>query len=826
LETLFADLAHSLRLLRRTPGFTVTAIAALALGIGANSAIFSVVNAVLLKPVPFPDPDRMVVFVNTGPQGEFPGASPAKFVHWRNQTEIAQEVTAFRFSVLNETSSGEPEQLRASQVSADFFPLFGAPLIRGRGFTAEEDRPAGARVAVISYGLWQRRFGGDDKVLEKTLTLGGEPYAIVGVVGRNFDIREFGPAPEVWVPFQLDPNTTDQGHYFTAAGRLRPGITLQQARAGIQVSAQAFRQRFPDALGDPKAGFSVQRFREAFVSNVRPTLLVLLGAVAFVLLIACANVANLLLVRATGRRREFAIRAALGAGRGRLIRQLLTESVVLALAGGAVGIVIGVIGIRALLAVNTAGLPRVGENGAMVAVDWRVLGFTLLLSIGTGLLFGLVPALQVSKLDLTTTLKESTGRTGSGLRQNRTRAVLVVAEVALALILLIGSALLIRSSLALRAVKPGFEAEHVLTMRMSMAGSRFAKSAAVEQLVRDGVERVGAIPGVEIASATCCVPLENGYGLPFLIVGRPPQQGPFTGGGTWLTVSPGYFEVFKIPAIRGRTFRERDGTGAPPVVVINEAMARQFWKGDDPKQNNPLNDQLIIGRGIMREFADEPARQIIGIVGDVRDGGLNNDPRPHMYLPQAQVPDLANALNMRITPMAWVIRTRGAPQSLSGPIQEALHRSTGLPVSDIRTMSEVITRSTSRQRFNMLLMTVFGAAALLLAAIGVYGLMSYTVEQRTPEIGIRLALGATSRIVRRMILGQGLALALVGVVIGLASAFGLSRVIASLLFGVKASDALVFASVPAVLLLVAVVAVWWPARRASRVNPMIALRYE
>jgi predicted permease len=824
-ETLFADFGHSLRILRRTPGFTVTALAALALGIGANSAIFSVVNAVLLKPVPFPEPDRLVMFVNTGPQGEFPGASPAKFVHWRNQSTIVQDVSAFRFSVVNETSGAEPEQLRASQVSADYFRLFGVQMVRGRGFTDEEDRPGGARVAVISYGLWQRRFGGDANVLDKTLTLGGEPYPIIGVIGRSFDIREFGPAPEVWMPFQLDPNTTDQGHYFMAAGRLQPAMTLAQARAGIQVSAEPFRKRFPDALRG-NSGFSVQRLREAFVSNVRPTLLVLLGAVAFVLLIACANVANLLLVRATSRRREFAIRAALGAGRGRLVRQLLTESVVLALAGGAIGIVIGVIGSRALLAVNTAGLPRVGESGSLVVVDWRVLGFTLLLSIGTGLLFGLVPALQVSKLDLTTTLKEATGRTGSGLRHHRTRAVLVVAEVALALVLLIGSALLIRSSLALRAVQPGFEAEHVLTMRMSMTGPRFAKSAAVEQLVRDGVERVEALPGVETASATCCVPLENGYGLPFLIVGRPPQQGPFTGGGTWLTVSPGYFEVFKIPVRRGRAFTTRDVTGAPPVVVINEAMARQFWKGDDPRQNNPLNDQLIIGRGIMREFADEPARQIIGVVGDVRDGGLNNDPRPHMYLPQAQVPDLANALNMRITPMAWVIRTRGAPQSLSGPIEEALHKSTGLPVSDIRTMSEVITRSTSRQRFNMLLMTVFGAAALLLAAIGVYGLMAYTVQQRTPEIGIRLALGATSRVVRRMILGQGVALALLGVVIGLGSAFGLSRVIASLLFGVKASDALVFASVPAVLLLVAGVAVWWPARRASRVNPMIALRYE
>jgi predicted permease len=391
----------------------------------------------------------------------------------------------------------------------------------------------------------------------------------------------------------------------------------------------------------------------------------------------------------------------------------------------------------------------------------------------------------------------------------------------LALILLIGSALLIRTSLALRAVRTGFDAEHVLTMRMSLSGPRFEQAAAVERVVRDGVERLDALPGVEVASATCCVPLEGGYGLPFLIVGRPPQQGPFTGGGGWLTISPGFFEVFKIPVTRGRTLTIRDDRGAPPVVLINETMARQFWKSGDP-----LRDQLVIGKGIMREFAEEPARQIIGIVGDVRDAGLNNDPGPRMYVPQAQVPDLANALNVRITPMAWVVRTRVAPASLSGQIQEALTRSTGLPVSDVRAMTEVISRSTSRQRFNMLLMTIFGMSALLLAAIGIYGLMAYSVQQRTPEIGIRLALGAESGVVRRMILAQGLSLALVGVAIGLASAFGLTRVIASFLFGVKAWDPLVFVSVPLLLTAVALAAVWWPARRASRVNPTIALRYE
>jgi len=432
-----------------------------------------------------------------------------------------------------------------------------------------------------------------------------------------------------------------------------------------------------------------------------------------------------------------------------------------------------------------------------------------------------MPALQASRPDLSLSLKESAGRSGAAFRHNKARNLLVVSEVALALILLIGSALLIRTSLALRTVRTGFDADHVLTMRMSLSGPRFEKATSVAQLVRVGVEHLEAVPGVEVASATCCVPLEGGYGLPFLIAGRPPPQGTFTGFGGWLTISPGFFEVFRIPVTRGRTLTIRDNAGALPVVLINETMARQFWKTGDP-----LADRLVIGKGIMREFNDEPPRQIIGIVGDVRDAGLNNDPGPRMYVPQAQLSDLANALDVRITPMAWIVRTRVSPASLGGPVQEALTRSTGLPLSDVRPMAEVVVRSTSRQRFNMLLMTIFGGAALLLAAIGIYGLMAYSVQQRTSEIGIRLALGAEASVVRRMILRQGLTLALVGVAIGLASAFGLTRVIASFLFGVKAWDPLVFVSVPVVLTAVALAAVWWPARRASRVNPTIALRYE
>jgi predicted permease len=429
--------------------------------------------------------------------------------------------------------------------------------------------------------------------------------------------------------------------------------------------------------------------------------------------------------------------------------------------------------------------------------------------------------LQTSRPDLSATLKESSGRSGTGLRQNKARTLLVVSEVSLAVVLLVGAALLIRTSVALAAVNPGFNSENVLTMRMSLAGTRFLKSAGVEQLVRDGVERVRALPGVISASATCCVPLEGGYGLPFMIMGRPLEKGPFHGGGAWLTVSPGYFDVFKIPVLRGRAFTERDNTAGGPVVLINQAMARQFWPKSDP-----LNDKIWIGKGIMSELAAETPRQIIGVVGDVRGGALNRDPGPTMYIPNAQVPDALNALNVRITPIAWIARTRENPHALSSAIQEQLRQASGLPISDVRTMDEIISRSTSRQRFNMILMTVFGGSALFLAAIGIYGLMAYSVQQRTQEIGIRLALGAESAQVRKMIVLQGMRLALIGVSTGLAAAWGLTQVMASFLFGVTARDPLVLSSVPVLLAAISLLAVWIPARYATRVDPVVALRYE
>jgi len=822
MASLLSDLRYTIRTLVKAPAFALAAIAALTLGIGANTAIFSVLNAVLLKPLSAPEPDRVVFFMNTSPQGSGPAASPAKFAHWRQQTSVVEQASAFNNNVLNYTGGDSVEQFRGGRVSAEFFRLFGAPVFRGRTFSEEEDRPRGGTVAVLSHGLWTRRFGSDPAIVGRAITLGNESYTVIGILGPAFDVEDWwgGPPPEIWIPFQLDPNSTDQGHYFRSAARLKAGVTIEQANARLKASADEFRSRFPNSIGKNQA-FGVERVQDVLVRNVRTTLFVLAGAVGFVLLIACANVANLLLVRATGRRREIAIRAAIGAGRGRIMRQLLTESVVLSLAGGVLGMVLGVAGIRALLSINTAGLPRIGRDGALVAMDVRVLAFAIGVSLATGIIFGLIPALHAARADLTSTLKESAGRSGTGFRQNKARSVLVVVEVALALILLVGSALLIRTSLALRAVDPGFNPSNVLTMRMSVSSPQFVKADAVERLVRTGVERLRGVPGVEMASATCCVPLEGGYGLPFIIAGRPLKDAPSHGGGGWLTVSPGYFEVFRIAMKRGRSFTDRDDAQGPPVVIINESFAKQFLKDGDP-----LAERLIIGKSFMREFASEQPRQIVGVASDVRDGGLNRDPQPAMYVPQAQIPDAANALNVRLTPIAWVVRTRMSPYAASATVQEQLRQVTGLPVSDVRSMEDVVSRSVSRQQFNMLLMTVFASSALLLAAIGIYGLMAYSVEQRTQEIGIRLALGANTGDVRRMVIRQGMRLAVVGLVIGLASSFGLARVIANLLFGVTPRDPLVFTAAPLLLAAVAFIGVYLPARRAVRVDPVIALRAE
>jgi len=818
--SLLQDFRYSVRVLLRNPAFSLAAIGALTLGIGVNTAIFSVINTVLLKPLPYLDPNRLIVFINTSPQGSGPGASPTKFNIWRQQTRAFQDVAAYRFNVVNLTGTNNPEQVAAGQVSADFFRLFGAPVIAGRTFTADEDRPNGGRVVVLSEDYWKRRFAGDRTVVGRTLSFNGESYVVLGILGP-FDTQAIrGAEPvDVWLPFQIDPNSAMQGHFFMAAGRLKGGVTPALANEQLQIAAKDFREKWPDAL-EPQAGFAMRTLEEVVVGNVRPSLLILMGAVSFVLLIACANVANLLMVHATARRRELAIRAAIGAGRGRIIRQLLTESVTLAMIGGACGLALGVIGIRALLAVNPGNIPRIGINGSGVSLDWRVLAFTATVSLITGLIFGLLPALRASRADLSTTLKESGGQTGGSMRHNKARALLVVSEMALALVLLIGAALFIRTFVALRAVKPGFDANQVVTMSMSLTGARFQKTSAVADVIQNGADRLKVLPGVEAAGATCCVPLQGGLGLPFVVEGRPLTKGPFHGAAGFTLISSAYFSTFKISIVRGRAFTDQDNGAAPKVAIINQAMARQFWPTGDP-----LSDRITIAKNLP-ELGDF-TRQIVGIVGDVRDGALNREPRPIMYIPWAQVPDAHNANLIGIVPLTWIVRTRAASSSLSSAIQNELRQASGgLPVARPRTMDDIVARSTARSDFNMLVLTIFAGSALLLAAIGIYGLMAYSVQQRTHEIGIRVALGADSQNVRNMVVRQGMGVALLGVALGLASAFGLTRIIASFLFGVTARDPAVFVAVPLLLSAIALIGVWLPARRAARVDPAIALRAE
>ncbi|HTX42261.1 MAG TPA: ABC transporter permease [Acidobacteriaceae bacterium] len=814
-----SDLRYALRMLIANPAFSLTAVAALALGIGANTAIFTVVDNVLLKPLTYPEPDRMVQVMNTFPDGNSPVGSPVNFNTWRAQTSVLEDVAAYDFGGPGFNLTGAvPEQVHGIHVSEAYFRLFGAPVILGRTFTAQEDSPNGGHVVVISYGFWQRKFGGNPRIVGTTISLSNEAYTIVGVLRKSFVID---PAADLWVPFQIDPNSTNLGHYFLVAGRLKPGVTLAQANAQLKLAANQYRRLHPDDLG-PKDSFGVELLRDSVVAGARKSLFILLGAVSFVLLIACANVANLLLVRATGRKREFAIRAAMGAGRLRIIRQLLTESIVLSLAGGILGLILGFAGVRALLAISPAGLPRIGEHGAAIGIDWRVLAFTLGISVVTGILFGLFPAIGVSRTDLNSTLKESSNRSGTGLRHNKARSLLVISEVSLALVLLIGAALLIRTFLALRDVNPGFDPRHVLTLEMSLTGDQYKKTAGVAQVSHHGRERLNAIPGVEVSAFTCCLPLEGGYGLPFNIIGRPPEgKSPYNGGAGWMSASPGYFSVFHIPILRGRDFTEQDTGSAPLVVLINQTMAKEYWpKGD------PVGQQILIGKGVGPQFAEGP-RQIIGVVGDIRDGGLNEDPRPLMIVPVAQVTDGMTALNSNIGPMVWLVRTHGDPSQYISAVTEQLRQASGgFPVARVRPMTEVVSQSTASQDFNMLLLSIFGAAALVLAAIGIYGLMAYSVQQRTQEIGIRMALGADRARIRKLVVWNGMRLALIGIVIGIGAAFGLTRFIASFLYGVKSWDPLAFAAVPVVLCLVALFAVWMPAGRASRLDPQQALRIE
>ena len=824
METLLADVRHSFRVLIKSPGFTIVAVLALALGIGANTAIFSVIDRVLLAPLPFRDSERIMRIQRTFPNGTGTSVSIPKFMAWR-KSQAFQSMAAYDFGTLslNLGTSDRPNPVNGMHVTADFFSVFGVTPLLGRTFSPEEDVPNAGKFAVLTFKMWKTRLGGNQGIVGTSIILSGEQYVVLGVLPEDY---QSDPPTDLYLPAQFDPNSTNQGHIYYVAGRLRPDASGASAQAELAVIADQFRAAHSDVM-DKTESVGVIPLRVAIGGEVRFALLILAGAVAFVLLIACGNVAGLLLARATGRQREIAIRTAVGASRGRIIRQLLTESMMLGLAGGVAGLILGGIGVRLLLALSPGNIPRVNapehSMGGLLLVDWRILLFLFGISLATGLLFGLFPALRVSRFDVNAVLKESSGRSGSGFKHSRIRGLLVISEIALAVVLLAGAALMIRTFAGLRSVKSGIDPSNLLTLRTAISGSRYGSTAQVENMVRLATERIQALPGVSVAGCAITVPMDQvGVDLPFSIEGHTPKNGEkFEGDEYWRFVSPGYFEALRIPLLRGRYFTRTDTGNAAHIVIVNEAFARKYWLDKDP-----IGQRIVIGKGLGAVF-DEPAREVVGIVGSVTEGGLARGMVPVMYVPQGQITDGLTQLGASLLPLSWVVRTSGDPLSLASAIgHEFESLDPQLSPSHVVNMDQLIAEGNARQNFNTLLLTVFASIALLLAAVGIYGLMSYAVEQRMQEIGIRMAMGADAGKIMRLVLGQGMRLAIVGTVLGLAGAYGLTRLLANFLFGVKPSDPLAFSIVAATLIVVTLVAAFVPTRRAMRVDPVVALRQE
>jgi putative ABC transport system permease protein len=816
LEMLRQDVVTGLRLLRRSPGFAIAAVATLSLGIGLNTAMFSLINATLFEPLPYPDADRIVQLWLTAPGSGGLVLSIPEINLLSQQTAVFQDFAAYDFGGpgVNITGSGEPEQVKAIHVSNAYFRLFGAPVVAGRTFTSDEDRPNGGRVVILSHGLWVRRFGADRSLVGKSILLGNESYLVVGILGADFQPN---PAAEIWFPLQADPNSTGQAHYVRAAARLRSGVTVDQANARLRLTVAEFRRKFP--LFNPKAGFEARPLRETSVADIRTALWVLFATVTLVLLIACSNVANLLLARASTRQREIAIRAAIGASRGRLAAQLLTESLLLALAGGAVGLVGGQISLRALLALSPDVIAGFSGFSPPASLDWHVLTFAAALCLGTTLLFGFLPALGASRVSLAQTMQEGSTRTGTGHEAAKTRSLLVIVQVALAVMLVIGAGLMIRTFAVLRRVSPGIDPRQILTLQMSLQGTRFKDTASVTRLGTDGVDRLKQVPGVIAASTSWMLPVDSAFGSNFIIEGRPLGNSIVHGGALMRPVSPDYVSVFSIPLVRGRFVNARDTANAASVAVISEAMAKEFWAGGDP-----IGERITMDKYLGPDFAGPP-REIVGIARDVRDLGMNKDPLPMIYVPQAQSPNGMTAIDVRVLPMTWAVRTGANPYSLSAAIQRALKdASGGLPVAQIRTMEQVISHSTVRSDFNTILLTAFAAVSLLLAAVGIYGLIIFSVQQKEHEIGIRIALGATPYQVRNMVMSQGMRLAMAGVLVGCLGSLALARYMKTLVYGVEPIDLPVTSFSCVTLVLVAALACYIPAYRVSRLDPANTLR--
>jgi len=806
--TLLQDLRYGARMLRRAPGFVAVAVLTLALGIGVNTAIFSVVDAVVLKPLPYPDSERLVTIWVTEPSGPgdlFPDTAP-DFVDWKAQNKIFDGMAAATPTGATLTGASEPLQLQGFEVSPEIFPLLGATPSLGRNFNSDETQPGHDGVVILSDGLWQRAFGGQPSVVGSKITLNGRPYIVAGVMPRHFQFPHiWGTKPEFWIPInfqQPDWRKSRGNHWMWVISRMNKGVTIDRAKSDMETLSNRLIQQYPDTNTGVVA--KVIGLQARLTQSVRPALLVLFATVGFLTLIACVNVANLMLARAVGRQHEIAVRVAVGCSRWGAIRQLLTEALLLFLLGGAASLFVGWAALRLLLYAAPVGtIPEI----VSVGLDARVFLFTFLVALLAGILAGLVPAIQASRTDVQATLRESTRTVATP--HHLSRALLTAGEIALALMMLVGAGLALKSLVRLLGVQPGFDYRSVLTVRLSLPGARYSKPEQVAAFYQRLQERVQTLPGVSAASFTSTLPLEGGSNGTVIIEGQEAPKNMWSSPLVeWCTVMPGYFKTMRIPMLRGKDFTPSDEPKAPQVAIINRAMAELFWPGQDP-----------IGKRFSQEKDHPKWFTVVGEVGDVREYGLEQD---HIA-PEAYFPEFQN----QYSDVLLVARTLTPPLGLLPAVTAAVHElDNQLPVYNPRELGQVVSESSSQQRFVALLLALFAGLALVLATVGIYGVIAHSVAERTHELGIRMALGAGQRDVLRMVLGEGLRMAAVGVTAGFAGAWGLTRFIASLLYGVRPTDPLTFASTPLLLIAVALVACYIPARRATKVDPMVALRYE
>ena len=809
LDTMAQDVKYGWRMLMKNPGFTLAAIVALALGIGANTAIFSVVNAVLLRPLPYRDPDRLMVLLHRGTNP----VAPANYLDWKKQSQSFENMGAAEVWSPNITGGDRPEQLSALRTSSSLFTTLGVEPLMGRAFAEGEDTTGHDHLAVLSYRLWQRRFGGDHKVIGQTITLNGESFNVIGVMPSSFRFAPFwATKAELWVPLSLDQKVTNRtGSSLRVFGRLKPGVSMEQARAEMETITARLDQEFPGTNRDVK----VVPLKEKVVGDVRPALLLMLGAVGFVLLISCANVAHMLLARAAARKKEIAVRIALGARRARLIRQFLTESVLLSSVAGVAGLALGIYGIRVLVKLQPARFSNVTD----VKLDLYVLAFTLGISILTGIAFGLAPAIHGSMVNLSDSLKESERGSTEGIRKNRLRSILVASEFALALVLLVGAGLMIRSIIALNEVDPGFNPDHVLTMLVSVAGTQEFDPARRVPFYQEVVQRVQTIRGVRAVSAINHIPLAGDlWGIPYLVEGRPiPKRGEVPGA-VYRVILPGYFQTMQIPMLRGRDFNATDNVNAPGVVIINQTFAKQYWGEEDP-----------VGKRIALTDTPNDAKwlTVVGVIRDVKQDDWKGPVDLEFYVPCLQDKTYIADEPFAVSSLTLVMRTSGEPTDLAAAVRNAVWSvDRNVTISEVQTLDDVVTMVNAQSRFYLVLLGSFAAVALLLAGVGMYAVMSYSVAQRTHEIGIRMALGARQSDVLQLVVRQGLAVALLGAAFGLVGSLLATRLMVTFIYGVQPRDPLTIFGVWMVLTMVALVACYIPARRATRVDPMVALRYE